>query len=141
MNKLAIVFPQVARYLSTIEVNLWVVHFINEQLLIENPNGGGGTYGWRSNNMAEGSMSRNKTWRYMHVLHFFREFVNAFVGWMEYVKEKQVEWKDEQFTPDAKRRLHEAEVGAIYREAQQTGSTRIFGVKATDGWWDLCLLI
>ena len=83
--------------------------------------------------MAEGSMSRNKRWRYMHVLHFFHSFVKAFVGWTEYIKEKQVTWRHETFTPDAKTRLEQAEVGAIYRQAQQTGSSKIFGVRATDG--------
>ena len=45
MNKIARSYPMVARYLSQIPVNLWVIYYINEQLLENNPKGGGGTYG------------------------------------------------------------------------------------------------
>ena len=78
-------------------------------------------------------MSRNKNWRYLHVLHFFHEFVMAFVGWVEYVKERQVAWQHETFTPDAKARLSQAQADAMERTAKQTGCTKIFGVKAQDG--------
>ena len=83
--------------------------------------------------MVEGSMSRNKKWRYMHVLHFFHEFVKQFVAWTDYIREKQLTWRRETLTPDANKRLCEAEIGALRREARQTTNSKIFGVKATDG--------
>ena len=44
-NEIANLYPEVAAYLSDIPVNFWVTHFINEELLRKNPDGGGGTYG------------------------------------------------------------------------------------------------
>lgn len=164
-NEIAKAYPQVANYLGAIPLNLWVTHYINEQLLKNNPDGGGGTYGkiirlstwklyikyvhnthgvqnsgWRSNNMSEGSMSRNKAWRYMHVLYFFHEFVKKTAGWIQYIKSKQIEWQHETFTPDALTRLRDAESRAMRRTATQTGSSKIFSVKAQDGKCILTLL-
>ena len=133
MNKIALLFPTAATYLCKIPVNFWICYAINDELLKKNPEGGGGSYGWRASNLGEGSMSRNKKWRYLHVLHFFQRFVRHFVSMTDYIKEKVVEWQHEVLTPCAKRQLAEAEKEALFRDVTLTGSSTKFSVESTTG--------
>ena len=120
LNNIFHLYPTAAEYLHKIPVNHWIQYAICDELLSRNPKGGGGTYGWRTNNMAEGSQSRNKPWRTLHVLHFFHRFVKAFAGWIDYINEKKLEWHKRTLTPCAQRRLTDATAKAISREGMYT---------------------
>ena len=115
LNKVATYYKTAAEYLSHISINRWITFAICDELLKRNPDGGGGTFGWRTNNMSEGSFSRNKPWRSLHVLHFFHNFVQAFSGWMDYIQKKQTEWRHKTLTPCAQRQLEDASKEAVFR--------------------------